>query len=200
MNDIDEARVTVQGLRLMSSNDRHPLANVAGVDAMIDEAPIRERAEAQIVFGIEEDRQALLSLLDAARRERDEARARLARVADRAPDVLLGTLALEADRDAFRAALERVAATDLTHMITRAAAFDVLEHLVIGAREALAAVQAKPSAPAGQCPSVTTGGGFSTLKCERPDGHGGSHEAHPYGEGGLLSWPDTAAVQAKEKT
>jgi hypothetical protein len=77
------------------------------------------------------------------RRERDEARAKLARAEEIAPTRLLEMLALEADRDALRAALERVAATDLTHMITRAAAFDVLENLVIGTRDALAAVQAK---------------------------------------------------------
>jgi hypothetical protein len=43
-----------------------------------------------------------------------------------------------------------------------------------------------------QCPSVSTGGGWPTVQCGLTKGHAGSHESHPYGEGGLLSWPDGA--------
>jgi hypothetical protein len=112
----------------------------------IDEAAIRARAETfAIAFGREEaqDLFDLLSLLDAARRERDEARVELAKESADAEEWSTKCGLAWRDRDALRAALERVAATDLTHMITRAAAFDVLENLVIGTRDALAAVQAK---------------------------------------------------------
>jgi hypothetical protein len=40
-----------------------------------------------------------------------------------------------------------------------------------------------------KCQSVTSGGGFPTMQCTRTLGHHGSHEAKPYGEGGLLHWP-----------
>lgn len=99
----------------------------------IDEAAIRARAENTRIPNITSrgDISDLLSLLDAARRERDEARANLT--------ALWPTLEnARCDRDAFLAALERIVALDDVPTLCKTD-----EDPVSIARAAIAAVQAK---------------------------------------------------------
>lgn len=41
-----------------------------------------------------------------------------------------------------------------------------------------------------RCTNVTSGGMWAAVQCELRAGHVCSHEAHPNGPGGLLSWPN----------
>lgn len=43
-----------------------------------------------------------------------------------------------------------------------------------------------------RCPNTNVGGRYPTTQCILEPGHAGSHIGQPFGEGGVLSWPNKA--------